>query len=620
LGLEPNYIALANPLDSHQPEVLDSFEEVFTGEVTSSDTGSTSDPSADPNSPKHYITIPEDYQWANVKIETVMDFTQSPIPGRTPDLDGQRCYTYFGVDEDEDGVMHNDPDSENDRFEFFMQSLGYETIRDASGNALQARCYAEEPIYNAQGKHVVQILATLHLTYTPFAPPPTTTYTVTVTVEKRSCHNYPLMPELSSLAPYLAAYRQGLVLARPDYSIYTEELLAEPYCGDPSENEAQMEMVNNHMANLKLDLNKQLGELKGRTVEGTGDYNDLAAAYSEDPYNPFYLGIIADPNMVPKYYYPTAGQGDLPQEGYGIASDNFLADINADKENIPFGLDGGDPHLELANGRISGWDVQDVSALLARTFFYFDIIDGFQGIGGQPWKDSAMNTFGTKVPVGNAKTVTEKIDKSFHEAYFTVDSHHDAAFSDSQLTMPIFRQSNFVYFCAHGFYYWFIPPGYKPAGVGGGFYTANVIENDFGPSVIFGSSCVTGKIDGIQPYNAVSQAFLHSGVNTYVGASRLSWGTLSIGGEKSGEVFGAYLGLLMYGYLTGYVYNKEGGLISSDIGDLSVGTALMLAKNKYVEECGTDGGGAHDDTVEEFHVLGDPAFNPYEPNHEGNAQ
>jgi hypothetical protein len=220
-------------------------------------------------------------------------------------------------------------------------------------------------------------------------------------------------------------------------------------------------------------------------------------------------------------------------------------------------------------------------------------------------------------PVGTAKTVTEKLDKSFRQAGFFVDSHHDAALSDSKLTAPIYGASNFIFFCAHGFYYWFVPPGIKPTGVGGGFDVAHVIEWDFGPSVIFGSSCVTGKIDGILPYNAISLAFLHSGMISYVGASRVSYGTLSIAGGESNEVYGAYLGLLMYGYLTGYLYNKKGGLIAEGVGDLPVGTALMLAKNKYVEEHGTDNSGPHDTTVVEFHVLGEPAFNPYEPNHEG---
>ena len=87
--------------------------------------------------------------------------------------------------------------------------------------------------------------------------------------------------------------------------------------------------------------------------------------------------------------------------------------------------------------------------------------------------------------------------------------------------------------------------------------------------------------------------------------------------SPSGEALGGYVGLLFYGYLTGYVYDRDGGLTSEGMGDLSVGAALMCAKNDFVSEEGTDGGGPVDDTVEEFNLHGDPAFNPYEPIHQG---
>ena len=239
------------------------------------------------------------------------------------------------------------------------------------------------------------------------------------------------------------------------------------------------------------------------------------------------------------------------------------------------------------------------------------------GLRGSDWKNSAFTSFGTSPPVGMSKTVTEKIDAAFGQAGFTVESAYDGPLSDSKLTAPLYARSNFIYFCAHGFYYWYVPPGMKPTGVGGGYDTAHVYEMEFGPSVMFASSCVTGKIDGLQPYNAISQSFLHAGFNVYIGASRLSWGGLSIMDPNSGEAYGSYLALLMYGYLTGYLYNKDGGLMDETPGDVSIGAALMNAKNTYIETQGMDGGGAHSDTILEFNIHGDPAFNPYEPNHQG---
>ncbi len=47
------------------------------------------------------------------------------------------------------------------------------------------------------------------------------------------------------------------------------------------------------------------------------------------------------------------------------------------------------------------------------------------------------------------------------------------------------------------------------------------------------------------------------------------------------------------------------------------GTALKLANSDYTRLEGNDGGSYNCDTVEEFNLHGDPAFNPYEPNNNG---
>ncbi|MCD6110664.1 MAG: hypothetical protein J7K08_03190 [Thermoplasmata archaeon] len=626
LGKDPSYIALASPRDADHPKVLERKSFHFEGTVQSQDTGSTSDPSLNPNAPKHFLQIPEGWKWVNVKLSARIRFTQSPVPERSPEDDGQRCYVYFGYDADSDGVLIDDKDSEEDHLEFFVPSLSYATVRDPSGWPVEGWAYSEEPIYNAEGNHTVEILATLH--YTPNEQnPPKTTYTIDVTLERLNKPNYPLMHNISSLAPYLAVFREGLVLADEDFTIYQEPLLSQRFCGDPSETlnpypdkgkervGGLMNISNSIAVKIKERLIDLLGALVGK-ADTTPE--ELAQIYSSRD-SPMYVGIVADTNMIPMFYYPTKGQGAEQQEGYGVAGDLFYSSIDADPASPPWDLGGKKPTGELAVGRVDGWDAQDVSALIARVAFYREIMGAYQGIRGNSWKDSAMNTFGSKIPVGAAKTVTEKLDKSFRESGFAVDSYHDIPLSDSRLSREIYEKSNFIYFCAHGFYYWFIPPGYKPTAVGGGFYVANVIEMNFGPSVIFGSSCVTGKIDGIQPYNAISQAFLHSGMNTYVGASRLSWGALAYNpfDKGGGEEFGAYLGLLFYGYLTGYVYDREGGLLLEGVGDLSVGEALMNAKNLYSLTTDFSVGDTDADTLEEFNLHGDPAFNPYEPNHNG---
>jgi len=272
---------------------------------------------------------------------------------------------------------------------------------------------------------------------------------------------------------------------------------------------------NNVTSGVKENLNDLLCDLLGVSEgELAGRVADRLAS------DPIFVGIVADTNMVPMYYYPTEGQGELPQEGYGIAGDLFYASVDADPSNPPFDIGSDTSSADLALGRIDGWDAQDISALICRTLFYDRIIDSFEGLMGSSWKDSAINNFGSQVPVGASVTVSEKITEAEQRSGFQVDHFHYSPLSDSRLTRDLYQRSNFIYFCAHGFYYWFVPPGYKDTSVGGSYNVANVIEMNFGPSVMFGSSCVTGKIDGIMAYNALSQAFLHSGMNAYVGASR----------------------------------------------------------------------------------------------------
>ncbi|MGQ9583295.1 MAG: C25 family cysteine peptidase [Thermoplasmatota archaeon] len=608
LGTNCSYVTLVNPMDSHHPRVLATNVSYFEGTLTSKDTGSTYYPTA--ADPCHEVVIPENWKYANVVIDSYMPFSRSPDPRRDPDLDGQRMYVYFGLDENGDSAM--------DKMEFFAPSLAYESIRDSSGRAVAAHAYMEHPIFKP-GRHIVQLAATLHmqlpanLPLEPPLPPPTTSYNVTITVQKLEDPIFPYMHNMSSMAPYLTAHRRGVIIGKAEYAVGGGGPEVGCSC-DPLTSEEGMMEANNKSALVKRDLNDFLARLEGLDA---GDYSALAASYSEKLPEAFCVAVAADPGMVPWFYYPTAGQIDTEQEGMGIPSDNYYADIDADMGNPPFEVDGSDPSMELAVGRVLGWDVQDQSALIARTFFYNEIIDSFEGHSGQSWKESALNTFGSKVPVGLAVTVTTKLNQAWRQAGYFVDTRHDTILSDRQFSAPYYERSNFIFFCAHGFFYWYVPPGYQKDGVGGGFDVAHVKDLNFGPSVIFGSSCVTGRVDGLPAYNTLSQTFMHSGMNAYVGASRLSWGGFSPLQTSSGEVYGDYLGLLFFGYLTGYVYNKEGGLASEGLGDLTVARALLLAKNKYVQDCGTDAGGANDDTVEEFNLFGDPAFNPYEPNHGG---
>ena len=604
------YIAMANPLDIAIPEVLDEVSETFSGTVVSQGTGSTSNPSSSSSAPTHYFSIPDDYTWANIVLDTKVKYSSSLLPGRTPAMDGQRSYTYFGVDADRDGEMMEDADTPEDHLQFFSPSLGYEALSTTTHG------YTEKAVFKSTGEHAIQLLATLHYQANPYAPTPESPYTINVKAQKLSSPNYPLMEGISSLAPYLAAYREGIVLASPDFSLHSEAMLLNPDCGDPSQNPDLLELANNESHQVKMQLNDLLARLRDTEAKSVDDYTDLAGIYEGENQDPMLVGIVADTNMIPQYYYEADPQQDHygSREGYGMPSDNYYSDIDASFEDCFKDIDGSAVSMELGIGRLVGWDTQDVSALLSRTFFYEEVVLAAVGHSGNDFRESAMNTFGSQVPVGTSITVTTKLDTIFQHGGFDVDTVHDGPASDSKVAYPVYERSSMIFFCAHGFYYWFIPPGYKDTGVGGGFYPANVNEMNFGPSTIFGSSCVTGKIDGLDPTNAISLSFLHSGMNAYIGATRLSWGGFSPLSTESGEILGAYIGLYLYGYMVGEIYQRGADTFKDVTPVNSVGAALMNAKNHYVQDIGTGNtGNPHSDTVEEFNIMGDPAFMPYIP-------
>ncbi|MEW6070350.1 MAG: C25 family cysteine peptidase, partial [Candidatus Thermoplasmatota archaeon] len=351
-----------------------------------------------------------------------------------------------------------------------------------------------------------------------------------------------------------------------------------------------------------------------------------------------YLGIVADPNMIPHYYYPSQRLGQDALEGYRVPSDNIYSDIDADLDLPPSGLNGGYPRLELADGRITGFDVQDVSALLSRTFFYSRIIENLKGPrSGEPiydpvdeyWKNSCFTAIGTEPPVGPTKTACEKLELMWEAADFKC---HDAiwdpatgAYSARQEAAPFYESANFIFICSHGFYYWYVPTGirslwwYNEVGAGGAFDVAHVKLMNFGPSIIWTDSCVTGRIDGVDPRNCLSHGFLHGGFNCYLGGTRSMWGTfLPQPSPGQGEVLGTLMCLYWYGYMCGKLYDNTQGIVTdAEPNNLPTGAALILAKNNFIVSQGTDGGAYNDDTYEEVLLHGDPAFNPYEPNHEG---
>jgi len=656
VSAEISYIAMGNPLDTYQKEVLETIIPEgypINGTISNSDAAAYPGAAASTSkgNPIFYFNVTEGNEYANVIMDLWLDVTGE----NWGDFAGARLYAYFGIDGNKDGVI--DATNAQDKLQYFGGTPAYDIIgntapltggtpADWKKPAEMGHLHTEIPIYNDTGEHAVQLLARLPTDWGSsllqaesgdYEAP----FILNITVQKLAKATYPLMDNLSTMAPYLAAYRKGMVLAEPYFQLHEVGYIGCKDCGDPASNENVIDDANNRTLVVKKELNRLLGTLMGVDGSDPASWASIEQHYAGlGPDQMMHVGIIGDTNMVPQYYYMSTGQGDAT-EGFGIPGDLFYQDIAVNQTDNALR----ECNLQIAIGRVDGWDSQEVSALLARTFFYYDIIDKQSGPMngvtepngvGQTWKDSAMTAIGTEPPVGAAITAAEKVGLMFERSGFTASiaefgnpiSGHTLDHSRRQRDGQYYESSNFIHICAHGFYYWYVPPAWEgssliarptpgpPISGGGAFDVAHVKYMQFGPSVMWADSCVTGRIDGLTAENALSLAFLHAGMNIYIGATRESWGNIvPIPDAQSGESMGSFMSMNFYAHLTGYIYDKGGGLQGFEPSDTTAGVAMVLAKNTYIQKFGVDAGGVDSDTLEEFIIHGDPAFNPYEPNH-----
>jgi hypothetical protein len=657
LGSEVNYITLTNPLDIYQPKVRDSVLAVnSTGTIAHSSVVVYPGRPEIGEGPYFEFEIP--YKYANIKLDLRLDLSEEQLG----DDSGARIYALFGKDLDGDQQLSEE------EITFFIGSpaseyTGYDgdpntgppgiaTI-DGQPSKEFAVVKTSIPVFNDLTTYGVQLLAKLPTDEDRLLPGEewAADYTLQIVIEELESYIYPRVRQISALAGYLTAYRKGVVLAKPQYMLYNSEYVELENSASPASNSALRGPTNERVGEIKKELNSLLGLIANMPVESENDiialanyYYPLAEGGETLRRNITYLAILADPTMIPHYYYVSQRLGDNALEGFYVPSDNIYSDIDADLEMPPYGLQEGYPRLELADGRITGFDFQDVSVVLARTLFYSRIISEFQGPRqGQPvydptdqyWKNSGITWLGTEPPVETAKTNLQKVSLMWDDAGFsTYDAPWDPAtgeWSARQEAAPYYESTNYNLGCAHGFWYWYVPTGirshapYFEIGAGGAFDVPHVKLMNFGPSVMFALSCVTGRIDGLDPKSCLALAFLHAGFGVYIGGTRSMWGSLVPTPDlHQGEKLGSLVALYMYSYMCGKRYNKtldDGTVIIDDmpIADLPVGAALMLAKNEFILTQGTDSGSHNDDTYEAILLHGDPAFNTYEPNHEGTA-
>jgi hypothetical protein len=717
-GTQVQYITLANPLDIHRPQVLDTTRYEFSGTTASA----CSLPSQTIGILKkgsfvpYTFTVPDDYKF------TLLNIDLRNLNSENVQLLGDKMF-----------LMLYSPTNET---LFYTATSGGHPVLDANGNIVEDRLHFESVLYDKPGVYTMQV-------YGEWFALKQGSYSINVTLEKLDSPLVPLMDGISSIAPYLTAYHQGIVFANTSFAFAADDTVLYngmtcPGITQPGANPNLTVPSNLHTMQIHDQVNTLLAEISGISVK---DLRQLRDHFAQ---NPLYIAIVADPTMVPMYfYYNPDGRADTPKAaimGFSVSSDFIYADIDVDKvdpENDTFTYW---PFMENIVGRVTGWDVQDCSALIARTIFYNDIINQL----GE-WKNNSLVQTGcglefqnlpiitrlsqilyqgrgepTKFPTGESAFLNLRLTNDMKAGGF--NAQH-TFFLQSQrvgftkeglneikkagllnfLLFPIPGKivesisstekvtggrdqlnSSLIFAFSHGFFnlYEFgdvfldsrgfpgitilsrIYPTFRSGLSGLGSYEVRTVQNmEFKPSVIFVESCITARTDGMDADNVLSQAYLHAGVNAYIGATRVTadpgyleprplpkgWGIGILGLTK------AILDLKLKGE---YPDAHFGAVIAEDVilgliqNDSTIGMALRDAKNKYLpkdanstflwspplslssgfsaldapfqesslKKSGSDRTRVLDKkyvALHEFALYGDPAFNPYQPINEG---
>lgn len=704
------YVTLANPIDVNRPQVLNSIDYSFSGTI-----GSTAFlPSqllgilTKGGAGAHPFTIPSDYKYAQVGIT---------IENKNPE--------YVSELGDELVFLLKSPEGLNYLYDGTMGGIAE---WDNTGDIIKDQIHFETTIYDKPGEYTIQVFG-------KWFGAKSGSYTVDISIEKLDSPIVPLMDKLSMIAPYLTSYHKGIILAKPEYAFAADDDVLNngqpcPGITQPGSNPQLIQPANIHTLQIHAEVRQLLATLADIPVSSL---EQLRNHYKENPIN---IAITADPTMIPMYYYKNPdGMPDNTgayMMGFALPSDFIYADIDPKPDDIENNTYSYWPYQENIIGRVTGYDVQDASALIARTIFYDTLLQHYDD-----WKNNALVSTGcglefqnlpvltrlshilyggrgepTKFPTGESTFINLRLQDTLATGFETIKgtflaSSQREGFSKQDIDLIkqtgllnriLFPErilsliaseekvtgkkdhlnSNLIFTFAHGSFNLFehgdilmdtrgiplISPLariYPPLGSGlnakGAFDIRNVNAMEYGPSVMFVVSCITGRTDGLEPENTISQSFLHAGLNAYVGATRVTAdpGYLNPRPLPGGWGIGT-LGLLKatFSYLLKNEYPDFhfGAIIGEDFiidlirDDATTGRALRDAKNQYLPKDANstfywtpplmssaipDFLTQQDNEIEpnqqfketralakkyvavhEFTLYGDPAFNPYQ--------
>jgi len=364
------YITLTNPLDVVKPNVIDSISYHFEGKVSSSNflltqvmgmgTGLLQ---GIPIMASHEFTVPTSYTYARIKIDV------HNVNGDRADEKGETLWSlFYGPDEEMLAYLFGD---------------GGIPIRNADGVVTEDRIHYETIMCNHPGNYSISVTGR-------FLTRKFGNYSIDITVENLESSVVPLMPGLSSMAPYLTACRKGIIMGDSEFAFTNHENMVgsiAPGSAFTASNPDLIGLSNQHTFQIHETINKLLAAIRDIDLGMEHGLKILCETYKQ---NPVYITLVGDTTMVPQYYYYDTEDAITLYYGWDCPSDFIYGNIDAVPRDDTVSIFANDsfsyyPHMENIVGRITGWDVQDASALIARTIFYDNNIEGLN-----EWKNSAV--------------------------------------------------------------------------------------------------------------------------------------------------------------------------------------------------------------------------------------
>jgi len=313
---------------------------------------------------------------------------------------------------------------------------------------------------------------------------------ITITANQLNESHYPLVSNLSLLAPYLTCAHGGIIIANESFGLTSEgyETAANGLATGPWYSE-ELHAFNNQKVNHTLSHIELVFSLMYQ--------KKMLSSFLESP---AWLAILADTNMIPMYYYGPSQTGLVEK---GLPSDN------------PYSF-----NHTLSTGRILGPSVSDVSVLLCRTFFYEQLCG--PATDQDPWYSSFHFMFGEGF--GETGGLFHQIPYAQEIKQYGFQPTIYGDFRNSRQVaehLGIFSNANYVEYLGHGDWFWFTPSLYGLDMYSKAIDVAHVKDWRFSrPNLFLTSACLMGRVDGITPSMNIGLNFLSAGSNAFVGATR----------------------------------------------------------------------------------------------------